>query len=238
MLVPERTSATKILQARVFGADVRRVPGTRDDVAHAAVDGPDGAFYAGHNWHPLFIEGMKLLAYEIWEDLGFEVPDAVLVPAGAGSLVLGCALGFEELRRIGEIDRLPRIIAAQPARCSPLAAAFERGATEVTDGSWEPTVAEGASIARPVRAREVLAAVRATGGAIAAVPEPAILPAVQELAARGLFVEPTAALVAAAVRPLLDSGRLVPSDRVVMVLTGSGLKASDDAGRSLATLLG
>jgi threonine synthase len=83
-------------------------------------------FYASRNWHPFFLQGTKLLAYEIWGDLGFTAPGCVIVPAGAGSLVLGCFIGFTELVAFGAIPRIPRILVAQPRNCSPLAEAFAR----------------------------------------------------------------------------------------------------------------
>ena len=85
-------------------------------------------FYASHNWHPFFLQGTKTLAYELWEDLGFRAPDNVIVPCGAGSNVLGCGIGFSELLRAGQIDAMPRIFAAQPANCAPIAARLPRPA--------------------------------------------------------------------------------------------------------------
>ena len=84
-------------------------------------------FYASHNWHPFFLHGTKTLAYELWEDLGFRAPDNIITPCGAGSNVLGCEIGFAELLRAGEIDTMPRIFAAQPENCGPIAAAFIAG---------------------------------------------------------------------------------------------------------------
>ena len=84
-------------------------------------------FYASHNWHPFFLHGTKTLAYELWEDLGFRAPDNVIVPCGAGSNVLGCEIGFSELLRAGEIEAMPRLFAAQPANCAPIAASFLAG---------------------------------------------------------------------------------------------------------------
>ncbi|MEU7818828.1 pyridoxal-phosphate dependent enzyme, partial [Pseudonocardia sp. NPDC049154] len=95
------------------------------------------------------------------------------------------------------------------------------------------TIAEGTAIARPVRDREVLAAVRASGGAMVAVPEAEIGPATLELARRGLYAEPTSAQVVPAVRAFRDRGALYPGERVVAVLTGSGLKAADAVGELL-----
>ncbi|MDP9028341.1 MAG: pyridoxal-phosphate dependent enzyme, partial [Actinomycetota bacterium] len=234
ILVPAGTSTTKVLQAQVHGAQVERIDGTREDVAYAVGLHLGDRFYAGHNWHPFFIEGTKLLAYEIWEDLGFTAPDSVVVPAGAGSLVLGLARGFEELRRAGQAVAVPRILVAQPENCSPLARAFAGVREEVSPA---PTLAEGAAIARPVRGVEVLDAVRNSGGTVVAIPEGDIMPAVRRCAERGLYVEPTSALVVAALRPLRDGGHLRDGDVVVVVLTGFGAKASRSAHHALPRLL-
>ncbi|MCX8560937.1 threonine synthase [Mycolicibacterium mucogenicum] len=232
ILVPAATSPNKIVQSRWHGAHIELVSGTRQEVADEAVRRADTTFYASHNWHPHFLQGIKLIAYEIWEDLGFRSPAAVLVPAGAGSLVLGCATGFGELYRAGEIERVPRILVSQPENCCPLVTALEQGSAEVVEKQWATTVAEGTAIAQPVRDREVLQAIRDSGGAAVAVPEDELLPAVGELARTGLFVEPTSAQVVPALRQLRAAGEISAADTVVAVLTGSGLKA----GHLLATV--
>lgn len=233
ILAPVGTSEAKLLQCRAHGARVELVPGSRSDTADEAVRRAEHTAYASHAWHPLFLQGVKLLAYEIWEDLGFTAPDAVVVPAGGGSLVLGCAAGFDELVRRGEIARVPRILAAQPARCSPMAAAFAAGAADVAPGECGPTLAEGAAIERPVRGREVLEAVRASGGAFATVTEEQIAAATRELAGRGLYVEPTSAVAAAAVPEFAARALLEPEGTSVLVLTGSALKAAEATRRAL-----
>lgn len=229
ILAPESTSEAKTLQSRMHGAALELVPGPRQATADEAVRQSSQHFYASHNWHPFFLQGTKLIAYEIWEDLGFRAPDAVLLPAGAGSLALGCSIGFGELLRAGEITRMPRLLIAQPERCSPLARAFAAGERAVRPARWEPTVAEGTSIAQPVRDVEVLAAVRESEGTIVAVPEDAIGPAVRTLAAHGLYAEPTSAIVIAALPQLA----LTPGELIVTVLTGSGLKAAATMDRIL-----
>lgn len=226
ILVPAATSPNKIVQSRWHGANIELVSGTRQEVADEAVRRAGTTFYASHNWHPHFLQGIKLLAYEIWEDLGFRAPAAVLVPAGAGSLVLGCATGFGELYRAGEIDRVPRILVSQPQNCSPLVTAIEEGRDEVAEQQWATTVAEGTAIAKPVRDREVLQAIRNSSGTAVAVAEDELLPAVGELATSGLFAEPTSAQVVPALRQLRAAGEISAADTVVAVLTGSGLKAS------------
>lgn len=226
ILAPESTSAAKILQSRMHGAQIELVPGDRTATSDEAIRQADSRFYASHNWHPFFLQGTKLIAYEIWEDLGFSAPDSVIVPAGAGSLVLGCSIGFTELLESGAISRVPRILVAQPANCSPLASAFGAGLAQAADGDWRPTLAEGTSIARPVRDREVLAAVASSGGGFQVVTEEEIPDAVLSLAAQGLYAEPTSSIAAAAVPGFIRQGLMRTDETTVMVLSGSGLKAA------------
>ena len=130
ILAPASTQPTKTVQMRAYGAEVELVPGTRQDTADEAERQAEHIFYASHNWHPFFLQGTKTLAYELWEDLGFRAPDNVIVPAGAGSNVLGCDIGFGELLRRGEIERLPRLFGVQPANCAPIHAAYSANATD------------------------------------------------------------------------------------------------------------
>ncbi len=239
ILAPEGTSPAKVLQARAYGADVELVPGGRDATAAEAVRRSAAVPYAGHNWHPLFLQGTKTLAYELWEDLGFAAPDCVVTVAGAGSTVLGLDAGFGELLAAGRIRRRPRILAAQPANCAPIHASFRAGAdgpsptgyTPVGGGAptpadFAPTIAEGAAIREPVRLPEVLRAVRRSGGDMAAVGEDGIRAAVAGLAALGLYAEPTSATAAAAVDVFRARGAVRPGETTAVLLTGTGLKAA------------
>jgi threonine synthase len=197
ILVPETASYPKIAQIAACGADVVTIKGSRQDVAEAAVRQSAEIFYASHNWQPFFVEGVKTLAYELWEQLGFQAPDNVVVPLGYGSNVLGCERGFDELLRRGEIGRRPRLFGIQAASCAPYYAAFRAGVEHLVPTSIAPTVAEGIASAKPTRVREVLRAVRESGGAVVAVDEGEIVDALRVLARRGLYVEPTAAAAAA-----------------------------------------
>ena len=234
IMTPAATSPGKTVQMRAYGAAVELVPGTRQDTAEAAERRAASIFYASHNWHPFFLHGTKTLAYELWEDLDFTVPDNVIVPCGAGSNVLGCGIGFSELLRAGEIDTLPRIFAAQPANCAPIVTAFQAGETAPVETVITPTIAEGTSIARPIRLTEVLGTLRETEGGAVMVTEAEIAAALFQLARIGLYVEPTCAQVVPAFAKLLDSGTITPEQRTVLVLTGSGLKATP----RIAELLG
>ncbi|MEW1550626.1 pyridoxal-phosphate dependent enzyme [Streptomyces tsukubensis] len=235
ILVPEHTSPAKILQTRAYGADIERIPGDREATAAEALRrAAAGAVYAGHNWHPFFLQGTKTLAYEIWEDLGFRAPDNVVTVAGAGSTVLGCAIGFGELLAAGRIERLPRLLVAQPANCAPLYAAFRAGAETEVPVETAPTIAEGTAIRHPVRLPEVLRAIRASGGELLAVPEQGIEEAVRGLARKGLYAEPTSATAAAAVTGFARRGVIEPGQTTVVVLTGSALKTAPVMERIIA----
>ena len=258
IFAPASTSPAKLRQARAHGAAVELVEGPREASQEAAIAASHAGrgFYASHNWQAFFLEGTKTLAYELWEDFGFQAPDAIVIPVGAGSLLLGLARGFEELRAAGRIERVPRLYAAQPRNCSPVDAAFAAFAADAADSAgpaaasgepavpganprtaadpWaaaaarpvRPTVAEGTAIRTPVRLPELIAALRASGGGTIAIPEDGILAAHAELAAHGLFAEPTSATALAGLHGLREAGAIRNGESVVAVLTGTGLKSA------------
>ncbi|MGW3402056.1 pyridoxal-phosphate dependent enzyme, partial [Streptomyces zhihengii] len=226
IIVPAATSAAKILQARAYGAEIDLVGGTRDEVADEAVRQSEETPYASHNWHPLFIQGTKTVAYEMWESLGFTAPDNVVLVAGAGSNVIGCDLAFGELLGAGLIDRRPRLFVGQPEHWATISDTVN-GIDRAARGERVPTIAEGASIAHPVRLPEAVEAVRRSGGGACAVTEAEIHAAVRALSARGLYAEPTSAVAAAALDRFTASGEIAPGETTVVVLTGAGLKSAE-----------
>ena len=153
IFAPAYASPAKIAQIRAFGADVRLVDGPREASQDAAIRASGELYYASHNWQPFFLQGTKSIAYEMWEDFGFQAPDNVVIPAGAGSNVLGCAIGFAELLAAGQIRRLPRLFVAQPLHCSPVDASFQAGADILVERPVLPTVAEARPSANPAPAR-------------------------------------------------------------------------------------
>ena len=233
ILVPESASYPKIAQIAACGADVITVPGSRQDVADAALAMSRDIFYASHNWQPFFAEGTKTLAYELWEQLSFRAPDNIVVPVGYGANVLGCDRGYSELLRNGEIERMPRLYGVQAANCAPYYAAFRAGVEHIVPGPVTPTIAEGIASSKPTRMREVLAPVRASGGEIIAVTEDEIVVALAALAGKGFYVEPTSAAAAAGLSQLIARGAIRHGETTVLVLTGSGLKASERIGQLL-----
>ena len=232
--VPATAPRGKVVQIAASGAELRAIPGTRQDVTEAALAAVGESFYASHNWHPYFIEGTKTLAYELWEQLDFAVPDNILVPTGYGSNILGLDRGFDELMRQGEIARRPRLFAVQAENCSALGAAWAADAADFVPFNPGPTVADGIATVKPVRTAAVLAALRRSGGQVATVSEAEIGPALKALGRLGLFVEPTAATAGAALSRLLRDGTIRPEETTIAVLTGHGLKATD----KIAELLG
>ncbi|MCZ6678243.1 MAG: threonine synthase [Candidatus Poribacteria bacterium] len=226
VLVPESTSSAKITQIRAYGANVKLVPGPREATEAAAIAQSSSTFYASHNWHPFFLQGTKTLGYEIWENLGFRVPDNIIIPASAGSNLLGCHIAFKELVASGEIKRIPRLFVSQPSNCAPLHASFQAGAEDYVDCDFKPTVAEGTAIKRPIRLKEMLAALNDSNGGTIAVDEHEIIEASLSLAKQGLYVEPTCAHAAAAFSKLIESEAISKSDQTVVILTGTGLKTT------------
>lgn len=221
ILVPHYTQPAKIVQSKAYGAEVVLVPGKRDDTEAAAIKMSEDAFYASHNWHPMFLQGTKTLGYEIWEDLGYILPDNVVIPASAGSNLLGCHMAFKELMASGATDRMPRIFATQPQNCSPLYHALHGTKQE----QFLPTIAEGTAITRPLRLQAMVNAIKATNGGVVTIPEDEIIRAAKRLARSGIFAETTSSHVWAGVRKLIESGQIASSDKTVAILTGTGLKS-------------
>jgi len=226
ILVPASAPAAKKTQIAAMGARIEAIEGSRQAVAEAALAASEETFYASHNWQPYFIEGTKTLAFEIWEQLGFAVPDNIVVPLGYGSNVIGLYLGFQELIASGEIDRVPRIFGAQAANCAALFAAWEAGGVAVPFDAGI-TIADGIASEKPVRVADVVAAARESGGCIEAATEEEIAAAFEVFAHRGFFVEPTTATAGAVFEKLLRAGVIKRSETSVLVLTGHGLKAME-----------
>ena len=202
------------------------MPGPREATEAAAIELSAEIFYASHNWHPFFLQGTKTLGYEIWEDLGFRIPDNIIIPASAGSNLLGCYIAFKELISSSEINSMPRLFVSQPSNCAPLHASFSAGAWDHVDCEFHPTVAEGTAIKRPIRLAEMLKALRESHGGTITVDEQEIIEASLTLAKQGLYVEPTCAHAAAGFSKLIANGTLNDSEETVVILTGTGLKTT------------
>ncbi|MPY64262.1 threonine synthase, partial [Streptomyces spongiae] len=208
--VPAGTSAKKLEQIRAHGALLHEVDGDREATARAAREAADeeGVFYASHVFNPYFLHGTKTYVHELWEELDGRLPDAIVVPVGNGTLLLGAWLAVAELYSAGLIGRRPALYAVQSAAVAPLAHAWTEGADDLVGQTpMAPTLAEGIAIPHPPRARQILRAVRESGGGFLTVTEDQIRYAQRDLASRGLYVESTGAACWAAVREGALGGR-------------------------------
>ena len=225
--VPEHASSVKRDQIAIYGAQVVTVPGSRSATAQAVLTAVgEGAVYASHAYSPLYAHGMKTIAFELWEQCGWCAPGTIVVPVGHGGLLLGLDMGFGELMTAGLIERRPQLVGVQAQACAPLARAWEAGSTRVEPVQEGNTVAGGVRIADPPWGTRVLAAVRRSGGTLLAIPDEATMAAQEKLARLGFYVEPTSALVAAALDHLDQADGLEEGTPLVGVLTGSGFKSS------------
>jgi threonine synthase len=227
VFVPEATASGKVAQAAAYGARIVRVQADFDGTARLY-----GKAFKAFGWYscdssnPWRNEGKKSYAYEIWADLGGRVPDWVIHPTAGGVGAAACWKGFNELYRLGWIDRLPRIAVAQPAACAPVVRALEAGWDEIRPVEAQQTIAESIKVGSPsTMAWCALRAVRESRGTAVALSESEIERS-QVLVAReaGIFAEPTGAVSLGAAIRLAEEGLLRPENLVVAVITGHGLK--------------
>ncbi|MCD5407666.1 threonine synthase [Candidatus Bipolaricaulota bacterium] len=230
LFVPTHASTKKLAQIQAYGAELVTVPGPRPQATAAAKEACQNStdlLYASHNESPYFEVGLRTVAYELAEELSGEPPDHVLVPVGGGGLFLGLVRGFLELADLGLISNVPRVHAVQAEACAPIVRAWEQGLAAPEPVCPGKTVAEGVCIPLPPRGREILATLREVKGVALAVAEEEIEAAWRELPVReGIYVEPTSAVAVAGLRRLCAAGVIEPGERVVVVLTGTGLKHS------------
>jgi threonine synthase len=222
VFVPESAAGPKRFQIETYGAEVLPIPGPRSNAAQAVIQAAEkGVAYASHAYLPFNLPGYATVAYEIFDQLS-QAPGTIVAPAGQGGLLLGANRGFAELKKAGLIQQLPRLVGVQARACAPLWAMSSYGPNGLNWVTEAPTLAEGVRVLHPLRGDAVLNAVEASGGFFLAIEEQDILPARNQLARRGFYVEPSSALVWAAMDQAMD--RMV--DPVVVLLTGSGLKYS------------
>jgi threonine synthase len=228
VFVPESTSSKKVEQILAHGADVHRIPGTREDTARAALAqvAQTGDFYASHIYNPLFWEGTKTYVYEVFEQFGGRLPEVLIIPVGNGTLLMGVSLALEELLEWGYIEKVPKLIAVQAANCAPLAKAFALGHQDYLRYPTSPTLAEGIGSAEPARGKEILQAMRKHGGDFVIVTEEEILEARQLLAHQGLYVELTSAANFAGYRVYAENHPELLAWETVVPLCGAGLKSA------------
>ena len=208
------TSSGKLALLQKLNAVIHYVDGDRMAVHERAVEFSErsGIAYVSHWLNPYFLEGTKTVAFEVYEQVG--VPDYVIAPAGSGTLFLGLWKGFSELKAMGEIERLPRLVAVQASGYESLC---ERSHAR-------NALAEGIAIPEPPRLNEMKRALRKTDGLCVSVNEPETREALNWLKRHGFIVEPTSAVVLSALWKLIEMGEIKRGEKAVLPLTGSGLK--------------
>ena len=219
VFVPEYASGPKSQQIAAYGAELVRVPGPRSAAANAVLEeARAGKVYASHAYLPFGLAGYATIAYELFEAMG-DAPGTVVAPVGHGGLLLGLVRGFQALQTGGYFSKMPRFLGVQAANCAPVYTAFTNGLTAMESLVTESTIAGGVAVRYP---KQLPALMREMppGSRMTAVQEKDILPAVETLAHQGLYVEPSSALVWAAMMNIVVE---LP-EPIVLILSGSGLK--------------
>ncbi|VVB88768.1 Threonine synthase [uncultured archaeon] len=237
IFIPATIELGKIVQMLVYGPNVIAVEGTYDDAnrlaSEVADSHPDWAF-VNINIRPYYTEGSKTLAYETAEQLGWQVPDHIVAPMASGALLCAISRGYKELGRIGLVDDAKvRISGSQPLNCSPISCAVQNDSEVVPVRNYE-TVAHSLAIGNPADGYYAKRAILDSGGYAASPTDTEIIEAIHLLArTEGIFTEPAGGTTIAGLKKLVESGHIEPDERVVVYVTGNGLKAQDTLLKSL-----
>ncbi len=234
IFVPERAPAAKIGQLLIFGATVFAVHGTYDEAFDLCWEaGAEYGWYSRNTAvNPYLSEGKKTAALEVCEQLQWEVPDRIVVSVGDGCIIGGLWKGLRDLYALGWIARLPQLVGVQAAGAAPLVKAWQEGTEEIMP--MEPhTVADSIAVGVPRDGIKALRAVRESGGMFVAVSDDEILDAMRLLGRQGaVFGEPAGVAGFAGLVRLLREGRVHRDERVVVLVTGNGLKDTESAIRA------
>ncbi len=244
VFIPADLEEQKVLATGVYGTKLIAVEGTYDDVNRLCTElcaERDWAF-VNVNLRPYYAEGSKTLAFEIAEQLGWELPDRCVVPVASGSLFTKIAKGFEEWRGLGLLDgaqgqtpELPRMNGAQAEGCAPVASAFAAG-LEVCKPVKPETIAKSLAIGNPADGPYALELARRSGGSVDSVSDEEIRAGIALLAqSTGIFTETAGGVTTAVLAKLAARGDIDPEERVVLVITGEGLKTLDAVRGSFQT---
>lgn len=232
--VLESASEAKLAQIRLYGAQVMRVKAVEEGVDPTVQ--MLSMVVEKYGWYPCpsfgpfnpyQVEGPKTMAFEIAEQMDWNVPDWVLVPTGSGCLLAGLWKGFRDFRKLGFVDSSPRLVAVQPKGCAPIVRAFDQKKEPFEIEPWgrPDTIAGGLTDVFPWDGDAALTALRETGGTAEAVSDKEILQAQRLLASReGIFAEPTGVASLAGLIKLVDKGVVKRDESVVVLVTGAGLK--------------
>jgi threonine synthase len=225
IFIPQAAPPAKVAQLLAFGAEVLAVEGTYDDAFDLCLAATKhfGWYNRNTGYNPFTREGKKSVSFEICEQMGWTVPDLVVVPVGDGNIISSVWKGFQEFHRIGFIDRLPRLLAVQAEGSDAVVRALEG------DGTIQPvsgeSVADSIAVCMPRDGEAAVQAVRASGGFGIRVSDEEILQAIPEVArGAGVFAEPAGAASYAGLKKAVKLGKVDPAGTVVFLVTGNGLK--------------
>src|SRR5436853_1517860 len=228
IFVPHNAPRAKVVQLLMCWATVFAVNGSYDDAFDLCIEACNtfGWYNRNTGYNPYLVEGKKTVGLEIAEQLGWQVPESVIVPTGDGCIISGVYRGFEDLYLLGIIDHIPRLIAVQAEGSPAIVRALE------SDGIVRPyeahTVADGISVGLPRNGAMAVRHIRNSGGFGITVSDTEILAAEKELTRlTGVFAEPSGAASYAGLLRLLEEGKIARDERVVLLVTGSGLKSID-----------
>jgi threonine synthase len=231
VLIPSSLERAKVLTTAVYDGALIAVDGTYDDVnrlaTELAAEHEDWAF-VNVNVRPYYAEGSKTLGFEVAEQLGWRLPDQIVVPIASGSQLTKVDKGFRELIELGLVQPLPyRIFGAQATGCSPVSAAFKAD-SDVVVPVRPDTIARSLAIGAPADGPYALDTVRRTGGAIEDVTDTEVIEGIRLLArTEGIFAETAGGVTVACAQKLIESGQLDPDAETVLFITGDGLKTLD-----------
>jgi threonine synthase len=231
VLIPASLEKAKILTTAVYGGALIAVEGNYDDVNRLATElageHEDWAF-VNVNVRPYYAEGSKTLAFEIAEQLGWRLPEQVVVPIASGAQLTKVDKGFRELGDLGLVEASPyRVFGAQATGCSPVSAAYKAG-HDVVQPVRPDTIARSLAIGAPADGPYVLDVVRRTNGAIEDVTDEEVVEGIRLLArTEGIFTETAGGVTVATAKKLIAAGKLDPEAETVLLITGDGLKTLD-----------
>jgi threonine synthase len=234
IFVPQRAPQAKVAQLLIFGARVIMVQGTYDQAFDLCLEAAKEYPWYSRNtaYNPYLSEGKKTAALELCEQLDWRAPDRIVVSVGDGCIIGGLWKGLRDLLALGFIDRLPRLVGVQAEGASPLVRAWEEGSEEIVTVVPD-TLADSIAVGQPRDRIKALRAVRETGGQYVAVSDGEILEAMRLLGREAaIFAEPAGAAGFAGLRKLALQGQIDPQERIVVLVTGNGLKDVNSAIRA------
>lgn len=232
IFAPFDIEPAKISQALAYGAEFIGIDGTYDDANRLATQIADskGIGVVNVNMRPYYVEGSKTLAFEAAEQLGWKVPDHLIIPTASGAMLNSICRGFEEMQELGLVPNISgmRITAAQGRGCAPIVDAFRRNSEEIIPVERPETIAKSLAIGNPGDGLYALRRIRQFNGFAEDPGDQEIVDAILLLAkTEGIFTEPAGGVAVAALRRLVEEGKLDKSETVVCYVTGNGLKATE-----------